>query len=145
MKIEILPIKKEEYLKIPKNELNGFINFSYSDKLRVIYYGDKLLGLICLSPAFGHLSVDIMVLPAYRHKGVATYVLNELIAHGDEFSNYERFICLCSPKNIASNKLMQKLKWPSDTNYDEDMLNEGGEYFYIYYHDNPYYQKLTRK
>lgn len=145
MNIEVLPVEKEDFLEIPKDNLTGFVNFVYSDSLKGIYYNNKLLGLISLSPAFGYLSIDIMILPKYRHLGIATYVLSKIAIEGQNFSNYEKFICLCSPKNIASNKLMQKLKWQQDTSYDDVMLNEGGEFFYIYYHNNPYYQKLTRK
>ena len=145
MNIEILPVKNEDFLKIPKDNLTRFVNFVYSNKLNGIYYSDKLLGLVELSPAFGYLSIDLMILPQYRNLGIATYVLSKIILVGESFPNYERFICLCSPKNIAINNLMQKLKWGQDTSYDETMLNEGGEFFYIYYHNNPYFKKLTRK
>ena len=145
MNIEVLPVVKEDFLEIPKDNLTGFVSFAYSNNLNGIYYHNKLLGLIELSPAFGYLSIDIMILPKYRHLGIATYVLSKITMEGQNIPNYERFICLCSPKNIASNKLMQKLKWQQDTSYDDVMLNEGGEFFYIYYHENPFYQKLTRK
>ena len=145
MNIEILPIVKEDFLKIPKDNLTGFVNFVYADNLNGIYYNNKLLGLVKLSPVFGYLSIDIMILPKYRHLGIATYVLSKLLLDGQNYPNYEKLICLCSPKNIASNKLMQKLKWYQDSSYDDVMLNEGGEFFNIYYQKNPYYQKLTRK
>ena len=111
MNIEVLPVEKEDFLEIPKDNLTGFVNFVYSDKLNGIYYNNKLLGLIELSPALGYLSIDIMILPKYRHLSIATYVLNKIILNGQTFPQYEKFICLCSPKNIASNKLMQKLKY----------------------------------
>ncbi len=145
MNIEILPIIKEDFLKIPKDNLTGFVNFVYSNNLNGIYYDNKLLGLITLSPAFGYLSIDIMILPKYRHLGIATYILSKIAIEGQNYPNYEKFICLCSPHNIASNKLMQKLKWSQDTSYDDVMLNEGGEFFYIYYQENSYYQKLMCK
>ena len=145
MNIEILPIIKEDFLKIPKDNLTSFVNFVYTDNLNGIYYDSRLLGLVGLSPTFNNLSIDIMILPKYRHLGIATYVLSKIILDGQNYPNYEKFICLCSPKNIASNKLMQKLKWSQDTSYDDVMLNEGGEFFYIYYHNNPFFQKLMSK
>ena len=145
MKLELLPITKEEYNKIPEENLKGFVNFSYSRNLNGIYCNNVLVGLISLSPAFGYLSIDMMILPAYRHHGIASLVLSKIIEQGKNYPEYERFICLCSPNNIASNKLMQKLHWSADTSFDDVMLNEGGEFFNIYYRDNPYYHNLTRK
>lgn len=145
MNIEILPIVKENFLEISKDNLTGFVNFVYSDKLNGIYYNNKLLGLVRLSPTFGYLSIDIMILSKYRRLGIATYVLSKIVLDGQNFPDYEKFICLCSPKNIASNKLMQKLNWYQDTSYDDVMLNEGGEFFYVYYKENPYFQKLSHK
>ena len=55
MNIEILPIVKENFLEISKDNLTGFVNFVYSDKLNDIYYNNKLLGLVRLSPKFGYL------------------------------------------------------------------------------------------
>ena len=143
--IELMPVTKEDFLNIPQEYLNGFVNFVYSDKLEGIYHDNKLLGLVNLSPTFGYLSIDIMVLPKYRKLGIATYILNKIVINGDKFTNYERFICLCSSKNDASIKLLQKLHWAADTNFDDAMLNEGGEFFNIYYCNNPYFQKLARK
>ena len=145
MNIEIVSVLKEDYLQIPKENLNGFVNFVYSKNLNGIYYHNKLLGLVGLSPTFINLAIDIMILPQYRHLGIATYVLNKIVLAGYNFPEYARFMCLCSPKNYPINKLMQKIKWNQDTSYDDIMLNEGGEFFNIYYQDNPYFQKLKDK
>ena len=145
MNIEIVPVLKEDFLQIPKNNLKGFVNFVYSDNLNGIYYDNKLLGLVGLSPTFNNITIDIMILPQYRHLGIATYVLNKLVLDGYNFSDYARFMCLCSPQNYPINELMQKLKWNEDASYDDIMLNEGGEFFNIYYQDNPYFQKIIHK
>ena len=42
MNIEVLPVEKEDFLEIPKDNLTGFVNFVYSDSLKGIYYNNKL-------------------------------------------------------------------------------------------------------
>lgn len=110
-----------------------------------IYYKDKLIGLINLSSMFDNLSITIAIKKEYRGNGFASIAVNELVENfGKDYPEIEKFIYNVSTNNISSNKAAKKLNWKETSEYDEVMLDEGGQFFNIFYKINPYFKKTPK-
>ena len=107
-----------------------------------IFYEDNIIGVIGLDSLFDNLSITVLIKEEYRNYGIAGVAINKLIdIFGNEYSHIERFYYDVSPQNISSNKAIKKIEWKSTSEFDDIMLNEGGQFLNIYYKNNPYYKK----
>ena len=140
-------LTKEEYESIKDISAN-FTSFAvYDSKIKGIYLNNNLIGLYSLGLTFNeYLSLDIFIFPSFRGHHLGEFVIQDLIlCEGENNPSIEKFMALVSPLNVRSNKVFQKLKWQVDSSYDEAMLNEGGEFFNIYYKENPYYENSLKR
>ena len=140
-------LTKEEYASISEIPSN-FTSFSYyNSNIRGIYLNNILIGLYSLGLTFNeYLSLDIFLISPFRGHHLAPSIIENIILYeGKNNTHIKRFIAMVSPLNERSNKVFQKLKWNVDSSYDEVMLEEGGEFFNIYYKENPYYENSLKR
>ena len=140
-------LTKDEYENIKDIPAN-FTSFAiFNSKIRGIYLNNTLIGLYSLGITFNeYLSLDIFIFPSFRGRHLTGYTIENIILYeGENNPSIEKFMAMVSPLNKRSNIVFQKLKWQVDSSYDEAMLNEGGEFFNIYYKENPYYENSLKK
>ena len=140
-------LTKDEYESIKDIPANFTSFATFNSKIRGIYLNNTLIGLYSLGLTFNeYLSLDIFIFLRFRGHHLGKFAIQDIILYeGENNPSIERFIALVSPLNERSNKVFQKLKWQVDSSYDEAMLNEGGEFFNIYYKENPYYENSLKR
>lgn len=142
--VKVKSVKEEDVknilLKLSEDEISRNLNFSCGHIFGV-YYCDNLVGLVGLSSWYpDNLSITIALLNEYRGKGIAVEAINKLVFEiGKIFPANAKFLYNVSSNNISSLRVAKKLNWAKTSEFDEAMLDEGGEFFNIYYKDNPYY------
>ena len=138
---------KEEYITNQENKNNNdyehhnFVNFTNYDSN---YYGiivdEKVTGLIRLQNFRRNLSIDLYVLPKYRHQGIGFAVSNILIdTLGKIYPDKEYFHCNVDAHNTKSLNLVKKLGWQVDYDLMNLFNDEGAEDLIIFTVKNPYY------
>ena len=143
-KIQDIIIK--EYSQNKKDNIENFVFFDYySQDLYGIYLNNKLVGLYRLSPFMGELSIDYYVLPEFRGNNIIAASLDNFVLQmGAQRTDIKCFFVNINPQNEKSLKILKKLGWKQTYNYDDVMLEEGAEFFYIFVKDNPFYNELTK-
>ena len=134
---------KEEY----ETSESNFLDFrTYYPNMVGIYVDNQVVGIMTTSPFVGQTSINIYILSKYRGKnyaGMATQMFVEQF--GALYKDSPKFLINISPNNKKSLKVAEKLGWKQNFDYDEDLLNEGAEYFYVFEYPNPYYAKTNKR
>lgn len=145
--ITLSPITEEAFNQIydilKQDDLaKKYVFFNYEDA-HGIFYEKRLVGLFKLSSFIGNsLSISIAILNEYRGKGIAQIARMKIVElYGKEYPDVKLFISNTIPNNKSSNKSLQNLGWQQTHEYDEIMIDEGAEFFNIYFKENPYYEK----
>lgn len=128
----------------PKNQDVKVINFYYKENNSFgIFYYDKLVGLITVNPFIEKMiEIRTLVLSEYRGIGIAQVAREKIVElTGNIFNEYEKYISLVNPDNTSSNKSLQNLGWIKTDELNEMMMDEGAEWFNVYYKLNPYYNR----
>lgn len=145
--VMLSPITEEAFNSIynilEKDELvKKYVYFNY-EYTNGIFYKGNLVGLFKLNNFIDNsLSISIAILNEYRGKGIAQIARKQIVElYGKEYPEIKLFISNVKPENKSSNKSLQNLGWKQTHEYDEMMIDEGSEFFNIYYKENPYYEK----
>lgn len=142
--INFKPITEEQYEYIEKDLLKDdkiFVRFTYDD-IYGIFMDDKLVGMFQLCNLWQQLSIYIAIISKYRGNNFAGIALEKIVNDFGKINpSVKYFYGQINPKNVNSNKVMEKMGWQRDYSYDDVILDEGGEYFLLYAKENPYYQK----
>jgi RimJ/RimL family protein N-acetyltransferase len=138
--IEYRPISDIELFKQYANEIfggyGGLTDSSIKDNTKEIWIDNKLVGYIAFS-AFeeaGSKSLgfgNFMILE--RGQGLGTKVLQDIVANNK--NEYDLIFCFVDANNEGAIRLYKKL----GKVYDEEGLNDNGEYFVTFY-DNGRWQ-----
>ncbi len=136
-------LQREELENIKDYFNEVFVSFTtYSKNINGIFVNNLLVGVYSVVPTFGELSIDLLIFPEYRGRGLAKIVTPMIVdVEGEKVPEISKFYFMCSLKNVNSNSVMNKLGYQKDFSFDDIMLEEGGEFFNIYYIENPHYQK----
>lgn len=123
------------------HSVSEFVQFWYP-KAQGIFYNTSPIGLFQLEPFIDeNLAISLALLQSYRRKGIATIVRNRIVLeYGKKYPNMKWFICNIVPRNVVAYKSIAFSDWVQTHIYDELMINEGADFFYIYYKENPYYK-----
>ncbi len=138
-------ISKEQFniiYSLLREEGLEYVSFSYND-VNGILYKKKIIGLFKLKKFIdNNLSIDIAILNEYKGKRIAPITLEKIVkTYGEKYPNIKRFIANTSPFNKPVIKSFSNSSWTQTYEYDELMIDEGSEFYNIYYKENPYYKK----
>ncbi len=144
---QILDIIKEEYQKNTINNNRNYVDFRlFSDKMVGIYLDNAIIGIIKTAPFVGQTSLEIYIFPEYRGYNYASIATQMFIEEfGYLFNDSKKFLINIDPRNEKSLKVAKKLGWRQNYDYDEVLMNEGSEYFYVFEYPNPYYTKTFER
>lgn len=124
-------------------EINKYVKFNNYENTYGIYLNDKLIGLFSLYLFINfNVAIHIALLKEYRNKGIGYFVLNNIIKkYGMNYTDSEYFILDVSCNNEKALNSFSKMNWKNTNEFDELMINEGGEFFKLYKKENPHYIK----
>ena len=124
--------------------ITDFVQFSYQPLNQSgIFYNNKLIGMVYVMSFIDEtLAVSIALLKEYRGLGISQVAYEKLIdLFGEKFSDYRAFVLNIAPNNIQALKSVAKTSFRQSHEFDEIMMEEGAEYFYTFFKDNPYYME----
>lgn len=145
-KIDLYPINDEQFSKIAtilNHDDNLFVNF-YNVKSTIgIFMDNQIIGLFNLNKFINNtLAIHIALLKEFRNHGIGGIVFEKILEeYGQIYSDVEFFIANTDYKNERAIHFFYKLGWHQTYRYDEQMDNEGGEFFIIFEKENPYYHR----
>lgn len=146
--IKLYPLKEEDSREIIDSlnndpEVNKFVKFCNSKDLNGVFFNNKLIGLFTLNKFINDtLAIHIALIKEYRNKKIGGKVLNKIVEeYGQTYPEVEFFLANMNYENKIAIKVLSNLGWSRTYKYDEDMENEGGEFFIIYEKQNPYYNR----
>lgn len=148
MNINLEKIDDFQFKKISdilNNDINvkKFVTFSNNTNTYGIYLNKNLIGLFSLHLFIeSNIVIHIALLEEYRNKGIGCMVINEIIKkYGIYYPYSEYFMINISYNNEKALYSFSKTDWINTNEYDELMIEEGGEIFKIYKKENPHYKK----
>lgn len=124
-------------------EVSKYVKFSDYKNTYGIYLNDKLIGLFSLHLFINfNVTMHIALLKEYRNKGIGYYVLDGIIKkYGINYPDSEYFMIDVSYNNEKALNSFNKMNLKTTNEFDELMIDEGGEFFKLYKKENPYYVK----
>ncbi len=144
---QVKDIINKEYQENIVNNRSNYVNFqSFSDTMVGIYLDNTIIGIIKTVPFIGQTSLEIYIFPDYRGHNYASMATQMFIEKfGNLFNSSEKFLININPHNEKSLKVAKKLGWRQNYDYDDILIEEGAEYFYIFEYPNPYYVKSIER
>ena len=144
---KISNIIKDEFQKNTIDNPNVYVDFqSFSNKMVGIYLDNAIIGIIKTAPFVRQTSLEIYILPEYRGNNYASIATQMFIEEfGYLFNDSKKFLINIDPRNEKSLKVAKKLGWHQNYDYDEVLMDEGAEYFYVFEYPNPYYTKTFER
>lgn len=146
--IKLYPLQEKDFndISISLNndpEVNKFVNFCNKKESNGVFFNNKLIGLFTLNKFInGTLAIHIALIKEYRNKKIGSKVLNKIVEeYGKNYPEVEFFLANINYNNKIAIKVLNNLGWDKTYKYDEDMENEGGEFFIIYEKRNPYFNR----
>ncbi len=149
--VQFINLSEEDFDKIntrlmEDKSVSQFVSFCYHALVTSgIFYDNKLVGVFNLHYFFENsLSLSIALLKKYRGLGIAKTVFHKIVViYGKKFPNVNLFIANVSQKNHAAIFSFEHMGLTQTHEFDEIMLEEGSEFFSIFYEKNPY-RKLVK-
>ena len=149
--ISLKTLKEEEFNKIDEilrrdKSVSSYVCFNYFALVtNGIFYKEKLIGLLNLNYFLNNsLSVSVALLEKYRGLGIMTVVYEKIIEiYGKEFLDVPMFIANVCPRNTNAIASFRRMSLIETHEFDDEMINEGAEFFSIFYKENPY-RKLVK-
>lgn len=127
--------------------VSKYVQFSFHSLItQGIFYKSVLIGLLNLHAFISEsLSISIALLSEYRHLGISKKAIQKVIEkYGQELENIAMFIANVSPQNKNAILAFQNMDLKQTHAFDEVMIEEGAEFFLLFYAENPY-RKLVKK
>lgn len=146
-KIDLYPINEEQFSKISAilnhDDDNPFVGFYNSKSTIGIFMNNQIIGLFNLNKFIGNtLAIHIALLKEFRNHGIGGIVFEQILEeYGKTYPEIESFIANMNYQNKRAIHFFYKLGWHQAYRYDEQMDNEGGEFFIIFEKKNPYYHR----
>lgn len=144
--VDIENLKK--FSGILDTNLGGKFFCSYDNQNTLgVFFDNQLVGLFTLKKFIGNtLAIHMILLPEYRGKGIGSTTINKIVNElGQNYPNIEYFIANTSDDNKKAIDSLIRAGWKKTYEYDEEMDNEGSEFFVIYQKENPYYSKKVKQ
>lgn len=149
--VQLRPLTREEFEyihEILKNDssVEEYVHFSYHSLVtNGIFYKNKLVGVFNLSYFIENsIALSIALLEDYRKLGIAKVTFDKITRiYGEQFPKAELFIANVSPNNTNAIEAFGNMGLNKTHQFDEMLLEEGAEFFSIFYKENPY-RKLVK-
>ena len=106
-----------------KIEINEGINWAITLKTN-----PKLIGIIGhyrLKPEHYRFEIGYMILPEYHGKGIMTEAIKEIVNYGFEIMKLHSIEALIDPRNLASEKVLQKNGFVKEAHFIENKYYDG--------------------
>lgn len=149
--VQFHTLTKDDFDKINKllmedKSVFQFVSFHYHALVtNGIFYNNELVGVFNLHYFFENsISLSIAILKKYRGLGIAKTAIHKIVAiYGNKFPNVNLFIANVSQNNYDALLSFEHMGLTQTHEFDEIMLEEGSEFFSIFYEENPY-RKLVK-
>lgn len=139
-------INEETFNKVYNNMLKdglNYVHFYYTQNTYGIFYQGVPVGLFRLDRWIErNISISIAILNEYRGNGIAPIATDLIVdVFGEYYPDAKEFLANINPNNESSARAINKAGWKVTYEYNELMMEEGAEWFNVYYRNNPYYEK----
>lgn len=149
--VELKPLSEFDFNKINETlmmdkSVSSYVRFNYFALItNGIFYKGNLIGLLNLHYFIqGSISISVALLKKYRGLGIISIVYDKIIeTYGEQFEEISMFIVNVYPNNKMAIASFERMGLTQTHAFDEEMLNEGAEFFSIFYKENPY-RKLVK-
>ena len=145
--VHLFPIAEEKFNEIKENleqEESTHNSFSYNSVVAGgIFLGTQLVGLFTLCDFIENtLSVSIVLLKKYKGLGIEKAAYDKIVeTYGLEFPEKDAFVINVNPSNEDELAIAQSMGLEQTHEFDDLMMNEGGEFYSIFSKENPYSRK----
>ncbi len=133
-------------LLIQDSSVSQYVSFSYYALVtNGIFYKGQLAGIFNLNYFIGNsIALSIALLQKYRKIRIAKATFNKIISiYGKQFLDVDLFIANVSPNNENAMYAFGNMGLKRTHEFDEMILDEGAEFFSVFYEENPY-RKLVK-
>ncbi len=140
--VTFIELNEEQKEKISHMIKSPYVNFSKNNMIGM-QIENNLVGVCSVVPFIDNsLSISLYIFEPYRGRGYAPLCTESIVLEfGQKYPEKTKFIYNINPQNVASKRVMEKLKWRYNPSYEEMLEEEGSEYFLIFEKENPFYGK----
>ena len=151
--VHLFTVTEEKFNEIKENleqEESTHNSFSYNPSSNsssgCIFLGTQLVGLFTLCDFIENtLSVSIVLYRKYRGLGIEKCAYDKIVeTYGLEFPEKDAFVINVNPSNEDELAIAQSMGLEQTHEFDDVMMNEGGEFYYIYSTKNPSYIRVRK-